>query len=45
MYIIEGVNQKYCYACESVWEKASKKNRTPGKCIGHLDSNNSIIPN
>ena len=45
MYISEGVNQKYCYICESVWDKALKKNRTPGKCIGHLNSDNSLTPN
>ena len=45
MYIIEGINQKYCYACESVWDKTLKKNRTPGKCIGYLNSDNSLIPN
>jgi transposase len=45
MYISEGINQKYCYVCESVWDKALKKNRTPGKCIGFLNSDNSLIPN
>ena len=45
MYISEGVNQKYCYVCESVWDKAHQKNRTPSKCIGVLNSDNSLIPN
>ena len=45
MYISEGVNKKYCYACESVWDKTLKKYNTPGKCIGRLDSDNSLIPN
>ena len=45
MYISEGVNQKYCYACESVWEKTLKKYRTPGKCIGCLNFDNSLILN
>ena len=45
MYISKGVNAKYCYVCESVWNKALKKNRTPAKCVGQLDSNNSLIPN
>ena len=45
MYINEGVNQKYCYACETVWDKETKKYRTPSKCIGRLDTDNSLIPN
>ena len=45
MYISEGVNQKYCYVCESVWDKARQKNRTPSKCIGFLNSDNSLTPN
>ena len=45
MYINEGVNQKYCYACETVWDKTLKKNRTPSKCIGRKDSNDSLLPN
>ena len=45
MYISEGVNQKYCYVCESVWDKTLQKNRTPSKCIGFLNSDNSLTPN
>ena len=45
MYISEGVNKNYCYVCESVWNKVLKKNCTPAKCVGHLDSDNSLIPN
>ncbi|MDR2712910.1 MAG: IS1634 family transposase [Clostridiales bacterium] len=45
MYISEGVNGNYCYACESVWDKELKKYSTPGKCIGRLDPDNSLIPN
>ena len=45
MYIIEGVNKKYCYACESIWEKTLKKYSTPSKCIGLLSSDKSLIPN
>ena len=45
MYISEGVNQKYCYVCESVWDNALKKHRTPSKCVGRLDSDNLLIPN
>ena len=45
MYIIESVNQRYCYACEKVWDKMQKKYRTPGKCIGHLNSEKLFMPN
>ena len=45
MYISEGVNKNYCYACETVWNKELKKYNTPGKCIGRLDPDNSLIPN
>jgi transposase len=45
MYISEGVNRKYCYACESIWDKALKKYRTLSKCIGILDDDKSFIPN
>jgi len=45
VYISGGVNQKYFYVCESVWDKTLKKHRTPSKCIGRLDSNNSLVPN
>jgi len=45
MYINEGVNKQYCYACETVWDKTEKKYRTPSKCIGRLDANNEFIPN
>jgi hypothetical protein len=45
MYISNGVNQKYCYACETVWDKALKRYRTPSKCIGRLDSDGSLVPN
>jgi transposase len=45
MYLSEGVNQKYCYACEKVWDKTLRKYRTPAKCIGRLDEDKSLIPN
>jgi len=45
MYIIEGVNEKYCYAYETIWEKTLKKYTKPSKCIGYLDSDNALIPN
>jgi transposase len=45
MYIISGVNQKYCYACETVWDKERKKSCRTGKCIGHVNSDNLLIPN
>ena len=45
MYISDGVNQRYCYACEKVWDKTLGKYRTPAKCIGRLDEGNSLIPN
>jgi hypothetical protein len=45
MYISDGVNQKYCYACEKVWDRTLKKYRTPAKCIGRLDEDNSLLPN
>jgi hypothetical protein len=45
MYINEGVNKKYCYACENIWDKANKKYHTPGKCIGYLDVDQSFVPN
>jgi len=45
MYIKESVNEKYCYACETIWDKVNKKYSTPVKCIGHLDSDNLLIPN
>ena len=45
MYINDGVKQKYCYACETIWDKTYKKYSTSGKCIGKLDSEGSLIPN
>jgi hypothetical protein len=45
MYISERVNEKYCYALETVWEKTNKKYHRPGKCIGYLDSDNTLVPN
>ena len=45
MYIISDINQKYCYACETVWGKERKKPRKSGKCIGHIKSDNSLSPN
>jgi len=45
MYISEGVNKKYCYACEKIWDKELKKYTTPGKCVGRLGSDNSLVPN
>ena len=45
MYIISGVNQKYCYASETVWDNERKKSSRSGKCVGHIDSDNSLIPN
>ena len=45
MYISKGINGKYCYARETVWNKALKKYTTPSNCVGQLDSDNSLIPN
>ena len=45
MYISERVNGKYCYACETVWDKGDKKYSTPGKCIGKLGPDGMLIPN
>jgi hypothetical protein len=45
MYVNERLKNKYCYVCETIWDKAHKKYRTPSKCIGNLDSDNSLIPN
>jgi transposase len=45
MYISEGVNKYYCYAVETVWNKVFKKYSTPGKCIGRLDKDKSLVPN
>ena len=45
MYIIDGVNKIYCYVCEKVWDKTLQKYRTPGKCVGRLGENNSLLPN
>ena len=45
MYINEGVNQRYCYASEIVWNKEKKKYHTSGKCIGQLNSEGILIPN
>jgi transposase len=45
MYISDGVNQKYCYACEKTWDRTLRKYRTPAKCIGRLDEDNSLLPN
>ena len=45
MYIKDRVNQRYCYVYETVWDKTQKKYTTPSKCIGHLDSENLLIPN
>ena len=45
MYIISDINQKYCYACETVWDKELKKPRKSGKCIGHINSDNLLTPN
>jgi transposase len=45
MYIKTGVNQKYCYACETVWDKEVKKYKIPSKCIGRLNDDNVLIPN
>jgi hypothetical protein len=45
VYISDGVNQRYCYACEKVWDSSLKKYRTPAKCIGRLDEDNSLLPN
>ncbi|MDR1992109.1 MAG: hypothetical protein LBQ98_01190 [Nitrososphaerota archaeon] len=44
MYITENVNKKYCYVCETTWDKTNKKYRTPSKCIGQL-YNNQLTPN
>jgi transposase len=45
MYISDGVNQRYCYVCEKVWDRTLRKYRTPAKCIGRLDEDNSLLPN
>ena len=45
MYISEGVNKCYCYVCETVWDKTQKKYSTPGKCVGRLNSDKSLLPN
>ena len=45
MYIIEGVNGKYCYAIEKVWDKSQKKYNAPNKCIGQSNSEGVFIPN
>jgi hypothetical protein len=45
MYLISNINQKYCYACETVWDKERKKSCRSGKCIGHVNSDNLLIPN
>ena len=45
MYISEGINNRYCYVRETVWDKTLKKYVTPSKCIGKLDPDNSLIPN
>ena len=45
MYILEGVNQKYCYACENIWNKSNQKPQRIGKCVGCMDSDNSLTPN
>jgi transposase len=39
------VNEKYCYSYETIWDRSLKKYTKPGKCIGHLDSENAFIPN
>ncbi|MCL2173042.1 MAG: hypothetical protein FWB84_05300 [Candidatus Bathyarchaeota archaeon] len=44
MYISETVNQKYCYICQTTWDKTNKKYKRPSKCIGQLH-NNTLIPN
>jgi hypothetical protein len=33
MYIVECVNEKYCYAKECIWDSEKKVYRNPGKCI------------
>ena len=45
MHISEGVNKKYCYARETIWDVTLKKYSTPSKCIGFLDSDDSLVPN
>ena len=45
MYISEGVNGKYCYACETVLDKSGKKYSTPGKCIGQIGGDGTLKPN
>jgi hypothetical protein len=45
MYILERINQKYCYVCENIWNKATKRSQRMGKCVGYMDSNNSLTPN
>ena len=48
MHIVEGVNKKYCYAKECIWDSEKKVYRTPGKCIGRLDvigAQKEFVPN
>ena len=45
MYILERINQKYFYACENIWNKSNQKPQRKGKCIGYMDSANSLTPN
>ena len=45
MYIISGVNQKYCYICETIWDKTRKEYYKSKKCIGYIDSDDLLIPN
>ena len=48
MHIVEGVNKKYCYANECIWDSEKKVYRNPGKCIGRLDvkdDQSEFVPN
>jgi hypothetical protein len=50
MHIVENKNVKagrtYCYACECIWDKSSRKYRKPRFSIGHLEGEPpSFVPN
>ena len=48
MHIVEGVNKKYCYAKECIWDNEKKVYQNPGKCIGKLEGigkQKEFVPN
>ena len=49
MHIVEGINGKYCYARECIWDSKKRSYVTPGKCIGQIivaeDNNKIFKPN